>query len=157
MKITLLAIGKTDEPYLREGIENYRKRLVHYTSFELIETQLPKKHQALPPALLKQKEAEIILTHIEKADFSVLLDERGKTFSSVEFAGFLQQRLNHSVKNLLFVIGGAWGFDDVVYQKASMKLSLSAMTFSHQMTRLFFTEQLYRAFTILRNESYHNE
>lgn len=157
MKITLLAIGKTDEAYLREGIETYRKRLVHYTSFEFVETQIPRKLQALPPALLKQKEAELILSHMEKADFTVLLDERGKTFTSVEFAGFLQQRLNQSVKNLLFVVGGAWGFNDAVYQKANLKLSLSSLTFSHQMVRLFFTEQLYRAFTILRNESYHNE
>ncbi|NLM93876.1 MAG: 23S rRNA (pseudouridine(1915)-N(3))-methyltransferase RlmH [Bacteroidales bacterium] len=157
MRITVLALGKTEEPYLREGIENYLKRLAHYTHIEFIEYQLPRKHQSLPPALLKQKEAEAILAHMGKADFSVVLDERGKTFTSVAFAQFLQQRLNQSVKNLLFVIGGAWGFDEAVYQKANMQLSLSAMTFSHQMIRLFFTEQLYRAFTILRNESYHNE
>ena len=157
MKITLLAIGKTEETYLKEGIEIYLRRLSHYTHFEFIEYQLPRKHQSLPPAILKQKEAEAILNFMDKADYTVLLDEKGKTFTSVSFAQFLQQRLNQSVKNLLFVIGGAWGFDEDVYQKATMKLSLSAMTFSHQMIRLFFAEQLYRAFTILRNESYHNE
>lgn len=156
MKITLLVIGKTDEKYLREGIEKYLKRLAHYTSFEVLEHSLARKFQTLPPAQLMQKEAEVILQQMDKADFSVLLDEKGRTFNSVEFAAFIQQRLNQSTKNLLFVVGGAWGFDETVKEKANMKLSLSAMTFSHQMVRLFFVEQLYRAFTIIRNESYHN-
>jgi 23S rRNA (pseudouridine1915-N3)-methyltransferase len=157
MKLTLLVIGKTDEKYLREGVEKYLRRLAHYTTFEMLEHSLARKFQALPPAQLMQKEAGVILQQMEKADFSVLLDEKGKTFTSVEFAAFIQQRLNQSTKNLLFVVGGAWGFDETVYLKANMKLSLSAMTFSHQMVRLFFVEQLYRAFTIIRNESYHNE
>lgn len=157
MKITLLVIGKTDEKYLREGIEKYLKRLAHYTTFEMLEHSLARKLQSLPLAQLMQKEAEVILQQMEKADYSVLLDEKGKTFTSVEFASFIQLRLNQSVKNLLFVVGGAWGFDETVKEKANMKLSLSAMTFSHQMVRLFFVEQLYRAFTIIRNESYHNE
>ncbi len=157
MKITLLVIGKTDEKYLREGLEKYLKRLAHYTTFEVLEHSLAQKFQALPPAQLMQKEAEVILQQMYKADFSVLLDEKGKTFTSVEFAYFIQQRLNQSTKNLLFVVGGAWGFDEAVKEKAHMKLSLSSMTFSHQMVRLFFVEQLYRAFSIIRNESYHNE
>ena len=157
MKITLFVIGRTEEAYLKEGIEIYMKRLSHYTQFEIIEYHPPRKHQSLPPLLLKEKEAEATLNYMDKADYTVLLDERGGTFSSVAFAQFIQKRLNQSVKQLLFVIGGAWGFDDSVYQKASLKLSLSTMTFSHQMVRLFFVEQLYRAFTILRNESYHNE
>lgn len=157
MKITLLTIGKTDEAYLREGIEKYLKRLAHYTTFEVIEHTLARKWQSLPPAQLMQKEAEAILQQMGKADYCVLLDEKGKAFTSVEFASFIQQRLNQSTKNLLFVVGGAWGFDETVKAKAHMKLSLSNMTFSHQMIRLFFVEQLYRAFTIIRNESYHNE
>jgi len=157
MKITLLTIGKTDEAYLRAGIEKYMKRLAHYTTFEIIEHTLARKWQSLPPAQLKQKEAEVILQQMEKADYCVLLDERGKSFTSVEFSSFIQQRLNQSTKNLLFVVGGAWGFDQAVKASANMKLSLSYMTFSHQMVRLFFIEQLYRAFTIIRNENYHNE
>lgn len=157
MKITLFVIGKTDDAYLREGLEKYLKRLVHYSAFEMIEYNLARKWQSLPPAQLMQKEAEAILQQMEKADYCVLLDEKGKSFTSVEFAAFIQQRLNQSTKNLLFVVGGAWGFDEAVKEKAHMKLSLSKMTFSHQMVRLFFAEQLYRAFSIIRNESYHNE
>jgi 23S rRNA (pseudouridine1915-N3)-methyltransferase len=157
MKITLFVIGKTDDAYLREGLEKYLKRLAHYTTFEVIEHTIVRKWQSLPPAQLMQKEAEAILQQMEKADYCVLLDEKGKAFTSVEFAAFIQQRLNQSTKNLLFVVGGAWGFDEPVKAKAQLKLSLSKMTFSHQMVRLFFVEQLYRAFTIIRNESYHNE
>ena len=157
MKITLFVIGKTDDAYLREGIEKFLKRLAHYSAFEMIEHNIARKWHSLPPAQLMQKEAEVILQQMEKADYCVLLDEKGKSFTSVEFAAFIQQRLNQSTKNLLFVVGGAWGFDEAVKEKAHMKLSLSKMTFSHQMVRLFFAEQLYRAFTIIRNESYHND
>lgn len=157
MKCTFLALGKTDEKWLQQGIDQYRKRLTHYISLEWIEHTAPKKWNALPPEQLMAREAEIIDQYIQRADYVVLLDERGKMMRSVEFAGFLQQRMNLSTRNLLVVTGGAWGFDPGIYQKAHMKLSLSAMTFSHQMIRLFFAEQLYRAFSILRNESYHNE
>lgn len=157
MKITLLFIGKTDEKYLKDGMDIFRKRLAHYIPLEVLEIPVPKKWNSLQPSLLKQKEGEIILAHMEKSDFPVLLDERGRSFSSVEFSGFLQNQMNRSVKNLLFVVGGPWGFSEEVYKKAALKISLSSMTFSHQMIRLFFLEQLYRAFTILRNESYHNE
>jgi 23S rRNA (pseudouridine1915-N3)-methyltransferase len=157
MKITLFVIGKTDDAYLREGLEKFLKRLAHYTTFEVLEHNMARKWLSLPPAQIMQKEAEAILQQMDKADYSVLLDEKGKAFTSVEFASFIQQRLNQSTKNLLFVVGGAWGFDEAVKEKAHMKLSLSKMTFSHQMVRLFFAEQLYRAFTIIRNESYHND
>ncbi len=157
MKITLFVTGKTDQAYLRQGIENYVKRLSHYSNFEIIEHSLARKIKDLPPAQQKQKEAETMLQQMTKADFCVLLDERGKTFSSVEFSEFLQQRMNQSVKNLLFLVGGPWGFNEAVKAKAHLNLSLSKMTFSHQMVRLFFLEQLYRAFTILRGEPYHND
>lgn len=157
MHITLLCIGKTDEGYLKEGMAIYIKRLSHYISFELSEIPDSKKWNALPPDRQKEREGEAILQYIDKHDFCVLLDEKGKSFTSVEFSGFLQQQMNKAVKKLLFVVGGPWGFSKEVYEKAHLKLSLSPMTFSHQMVRLFFTEQLYRAFTILRNESYHND
>lgn len=157
MHITLLCIGKTDEPYLRDGLAIYIKRLSYYTSFELTEIADSKKWNALPPDLQKAREGEAIMQYMNKHDFCVLLDEKGKTFTSVAFSGFLQQQMNKGLKKLLFVIGGPWGFSGEVCNRAHMMLSLSKMTFSHQMVRLFFTEQLYRAFTILRNESYHNE
>ncbi|HSV75494.1 MAG TPA: 23S rRNA (pseudouridine(1915)-N(3))-methyltransferase RlmH [Bacteroidales bacterium] len=156
MKITFLVMGRTEEQFLREGIDKYVKRLSHYTKLELIEHHLSGKTTGNSPALLKEKEAEIQLKYIGLCDYCVLLDERGHSFTSVEFAGFVQQQMNRSVKRLLFIAGGAWGFEKSVYQKADFKLSLSAMTFSHQMVRLFFVEQLYRAFSILRNEAYHN-
>jgi len=157
MKITLLTLGKTTERYLLEGIGVYLKRLSRYVNFEIIELSLPAKFQKLPPSQLMQKEAELIFHYIEKSDYSVLLDERGKFFSSVEFANFITQRMNLSTKSLLFVIGGAWGFDPKVHESANERISLSRMTFSHQMVRLFFVEQLYRAFSIIKNEPYHNE
>ncbi len=157
MKIKLLLIGKTDQSYLEEGINIYSKRIKMYVSFEIITANVSKKWNTLPPQQRKEKEAQMILEHIATSDFSVLLDERGKKHTSVSFANFLQERMNRSTKNLLFIIGGAWGFSDSVYEAAQMKLSLSPMTFSHQMVRLFFVEQLYRALTIIRNEAYHNE
>ncbi len=157
MNITLLCIGKTDEGYIQQGIDIFKKRLEHYVPFEIIEVTLQKKWSKLPPEQQKLKEAELILPYISKNELSVLLDEKGKSFSSVEFSGFLQQQMNRSLRNMLFVIGGPWGFSNEVYKTAQMKLSLSPMTFSHQMVRLFFVEQLYRAMTILRNESYHNQ
>ncbi len=157
MKIKLLFIGKTDQSYLEEGIDIYSKRIKPYVSFELITANVSKKWNTLPPPQRKEKEAQIILEHIAGCDFAVLLDERGKKHTSTSFANFLQERMNRSTKNLLFIVGGAWGFSESVYEAAHMKLSLSPMTFSHQMVRLFFVEQLYRAFTIIRNEAYHNE
>lgn len=157
MKCTFLTFGKTDEAWLQQGIEIYRKRLVHYVNLEWTEHLSPKKWSSLPPDQLMLREAEILQPYTDKADFVVLLDEKGRMMRSTEFASFLQQRMNQSTRHLLFVTGGAWGFHPSVYQQAHMKLSLSAMTFSHQMIRLLFAEQLYRAFTIIRNEGYHNE
>ncbi len=157
MKITLLTLGKTDQGFLKEGIEQYVKRLKHYVPFEVKEVAALKKTAGMSPEVVRLKEAELLARHIEKADCLVLLDERGQEFSSVGFSGFLQKRMNSGVKELVFVVGGAWGFADSMHQKAHFKISLSKMTFSHQMVRLFFVEQLYRAFTILKGESYHNE
>ncbi len=157
MKIKLLLIGKTDQSYLEEGIDIYSKRIISYVPFEIIMANVSKKWNTLSPPLRKEKEAQIILEQIANCDFAVLLDERGKNYTSISFANFIQERMNRSTKNLLFIVGGAWGFSDLVYKAAHMKLSLSPMTFSHQMVRLFFVEQLYRAFTIIRNEAYHNE
>ncbi|MFW5706473.1 MAG: 23S rRNA (pseudouridine(1915)-N(3))-methyltransferase RlmH [Bacteroidota bacterium] len=157
MKINLLTIGKTEEAYLRQGTELYLKRLRHYTSFEVKELPAIKKTAGMPPELVKHKEGEILLKQLEKTDCIVLLDEKGKEFSSVEFAEFLQKRMNAGTREMAFVVGGAWGFGNELRQKANFTISLSRMTFSHQMVRLFFTEQLYRAFTILRGENYHNE
>ncbi len=157
MKITLVLIGKTDHDYLKDGIEIFTNRLKHYIPFEIKEVNVLRKISALPPEQLKIAEAELISPFLQKAGCVVLLDENGTQFTSVDFSGFLQKRMNAGVKELLFVVGGAWGFADSVYQRADFKVSLSKMTFSHQMVRLFFVEQLYRAFTILKGENYHNE
>lgn len=156
MKITFLNMGKPNEGYLREGIAMYSSRLKHYTQFEVVDLELPAKLQKLPPVELMKKEAELQLKWMEKADFTVLLDENGKMLSSVDFAGFIGQRAVQSVRHLVFVAGGSWGFDMAVHKKAHWKQSLSPMTFPHQLVRIIFLEQLYRAFTILRNEPYHN-
>lgn len=157
MKIKLLLIGKTDAAYLEEGMNEYVRRIRRFTDFEIITDTKNRKWTALPPDIRKEKEADIILKHIRECDHSVLLDERGKTMNSVQFAQFIDQRMKLATRSLLFVVGGPWGFSKRVYQAAHSRLSMSAMTFSHQMIRLFFTEQLYRAFTIIRGEAYHNE
>ncbi len=157
MKITLLTIGQTDDSWLREAIDIYVQRINRYTSFETRNIPTPKKWNALTAGQRKEQEGKILLEQMKGSDYTVLLDEKGKVFNSVQFAGFIQDRMNRSTRKLVFVVGGPWGFSREVYQAAQMKLSLSAMTFSHQMVRVFFTEQLYRAFTILRNEPYHNE
>lgn len=157
MTIKLLGIGKTDDPALQELTDVYVKRLQFYNRFE--QELLPdlKKAKNLDENLQKQKEGEQILSKISSSDFVILLDERGKQYTSVEFSEFLQKRLNSGVKQLIFVIGGPYGFSQDVYARADSKISLSKMTFSHQMVRLFFVEQLYRGFTILRNEPYHHK
>ena len=156
MKIELWVVGKTAFKYLEEGIGLYEKRLKHYTSFEL--TVLPDvKNPPLSTEALKTKEGELILNKLTKDDVLVLLDENGKQQTSMEFSKFIENQQISSTKRLVFQIGGAFGFSEAVYQRANFKLSLSKMTFSHQMIRLFFVEQLYRAFTIIRGEKYHNE
>ncbi len=157
MNVLLLMIGKTEDDYLKNGITIFEKRLKHYVNYQTIVIPSLKNAKNLTADDFKLKEGEEILKHAVKADFVILLDEKGKQFRSKEFANFLQKQMNTGIKNLMFVVGGAFGFSDKVYEKADMKLSLSEMTFSHQMIRLLFTEQLYRAFTILKNEPYHNE
>ncbi|HTH82470.1 MAG TPA: 23S rRNA (pseudouridine(1915)-N(3))-methyltransferase RlmH [Mucilaginibacter sp.] len=157
MKITLLTVGKTEDAYLKEGIEKYVKRLKHYTRLELIDLPELKNTKALTEQQQKTKEAELILKKISPFDHVILLDEKGMELSSKQFATYLDKKAISSTSSLVFVVGGPYGFDDLVYERANDKLSLSRMTFSHQMIRLFFTEQLYRAFTILKGEPYHHE
>ena len=156
MKITLLAIGKTNFAYLREGISLYVERLQHYIPFEYKEIADVRNAKNLSQEQLKIQEGELILQHVGSNDELWLLDENGRQFSSVAFADYLEKRLLHSSKSLVIVIGGAFGFSEKVYQQAGGKLSLSPMTFSHQLVRLIAAEQLYRAFTIIKGEPYHH-
>jgi 23S rRNA (pseudouridine1915-N3)-methyltransferase len=156
MTIKLLCIGKTDNRELKQLIEVYKKRLQFYNKFEIDIIPDLKKTKSLDENQQKEKEGESILAKIQNSDFLVLLDENGKEFSSEKFSAYIQKRLNSGLKQLIFVIGGPYGFSEAVYQRADSKVALSQMTFSHQMVRLFFTEQLYRAFTILKNEPYHH-
>ncbi len=156
MKITLLAIGKTDNRNLQNLIEDYQKRLSHYVSFHLEMIPDIKNAKNLSEAQQKQAEGSEILKRLQAGDRLVLLDEKGKALTSEGFAQFLQKKMNSGLKNLVFVIGGPYGFSEEIYNRAQGKVSLSNMTFSHQMVRLFFIEQLYRGFTILRNEPYHH-
>lgn len=157
MEIKLLAIGKTDDKQLNILIEQYYKRLKHYIKFDFEIIPDIKNVKNLSQAQQKEKEGELILKKVNTSDILVLLDENGKQFTSVEFANYLQKKMNSGIKRLIFVIGGPYGFSDTVYQKAQGKVSLSKMTFSHQMVRLFMIEQLYRGFTILKNEPYHHQ
>ncbi|WP_395078130.1 23S rRNA (pseudouridine(1915)-N(3))-methyltransferase RlmH [Flavobacterium sp.] len=157
MNIKLLTIGKTDNKSLQTLIEDYTKRLSFYIKFDLEIISDIKNVKNLSENQQKEKEGELILSKLTATDHLILLDENGKTFSSVAFADELQKKMNSGIKTLVFVIGGPYGFSDEVYKKASGKISLSLMTFSHQMVRLFFIEQLYRGFTILRNEPYHHQ
>ncbi|ASU35723.1 23S rRNA (pseudouridine(1915)-N(3))-methyltransferase RlmH [Mucilaginibacter xinganensis] len=157
MKITFLTVGKTEDAYLKEGIEKYVKRLKHYTKLLIIELDELKNTKALTQDQQKTKEAELILKKISPVDHVVLLDEKGMELSSQQFAAYIDKKAIGSVANIVFVVGGPYGFDASVYARANDKLSLSAMTFSHQMVRLFFTEQLYRAFTIIKGEPYHHQ
>jgi 23S rRNA (pseudouridine1915-N3)-methyltransferase len=156
MNIKLLAIGKTDHKALQQLISEYESRLKHYIKFELEIIPDLKNVKNLSEAQQKEKEGELILKKLNATDILVLLDENGKQFSSVEFSGYLQKKMNSGIKQLVFVIGGPYGFSEDIYKKAQGKISLSKMTFSHQMVRLFVVEQVYRAFTILKNEPYHH-
>lgn len=157
MTIKLLTVGKTDVAWVREGLELYCSRLGHYVPFELVEIPELKKTQALTQQQIKEKEGELILKHLGPGDLMFLLDEHGREYRSLEFASFIEKQLSSGAKNLFFVIGGAYGFSESVYRQAQMLISLSKMTFSHQMVRTIFAEQLYRAFTILKGEPYHHE
>jgi 23S rRNA (pseudouridine1915-N3)-methyltransferase len=156
MKITLLLVGKTEEAYLREGISIYLNRLRHYMRIDFVEITELKATRGLSQEQQKAKEAELILKKLLPTDQVILLDEKGTTLTSQQFADFLDKKALGSVNNLVFVVGGPYGFHESVYRRANDKISLSRMTFSHQMVRLFFTEQLYRAFTIQRGEPYHH-
>lgn len=157
MNIKLLTIGKTDNKNFQSLIDEYTKRLSFYVKFELEIIQDIKNVKNLSEAQQKEKEGELILSKITPTDHLILLDENGKTFSSVGFSDFLQKKMNAGIKTLVFVIGGPYGFSETVYKQAVGKVSLSEMTFSHQMVRLFIIEQIYRGFTILRNEPYHHQ
>ena len=157
MKITFLVLGKTEDSFLKEGIEKYVKRLKHYVKFEMVEIPELKNTKSLTEEQQKSKEAELILKNLASTDYVVLLDEKGLEYTSVQFSGYISKRMLSSVQNLVFIVGGPYGFDNNLQTKANDKLSLSKMTFSHQMVRLFFVEQLYRAFSILKGEPYHHE
>lgn len=156
MTITLIAIGKTDDKELNILIEAYKKRLSFYVKFNFEVIQDIKNVKNLSEKQQKEKEGALILKKLQTSDVLVLLDENGKQFGSVGFSEYLQKQMNSGLKNLVFVIGGPYGFSEEIYKRAQGKISLSKMTFSHQMVRLFFIEQLYRGFTILKNEPYHH-
>jgi len=157
MNIKILTIGKTDNKALQSLIDDYTKRLSFYIKFDLEIIPDIKNVKNLSESQQKEKEGELILAKLTATDQLILLDENGTTFSSIGFSDYLQKKMNSGAKTIVFVIGGPYGFSDEVYQKAQGKISLSLMTFSHQMVRLFFIEQLYRGFTILRNEPYHHQ
>ena len=157
MKVEFWVTGKTAFAYIDEGVAIYEKRLKNYLNFQIVVFQDIKNAKSLTAELLKQKECEQQLAKMNKDDFVVLMDERGKHWTSIEFANFMEQKMQQSVKRIIFVVGGAFGFSEAMYERANQQLSLSKMTFSHQMIRLFFVEQLYRAMTITRGEPYHNE
>jgi 23S rRNA (pseudouridine1915-N3)-methyltransferase len=156
MTIKLLAIGKTDNKQLDALINEYQKRLGFYIKFNFEIIPDIKNAKNLSEAQQKQKEGELILKKLNNTDVLILLDENGKQLDSIEFSNYLQKHMNSGIKQLVFVIGGPYGFSPEIYSKAKGKLSLSKMTFSHQMVRLFVIEQLYRSFTILKNEPYHH-
>ena len=156
MKITLLVVGKTTDTHIEVLIQEYQKRLAHYIPFNIQVIPELKNTKALTPEQQKQTEGELILRTINSSTDLVLLDEHGKEFRSIEYADYLQKKMS-SGRDVVFVVGGPYGFSQAVYERANGKISLSKMTFSHQMVRLFFVEQLYRAMTILRGEPYHHE
>jgi len=156
MKIKLIAIGKTDDKNLQILIDNYKNRLKHYIGFDFEIIPDIKNVKNLSQKQQKEKEGELILKKLKPTDTLILLDEKGKEFTSVGFSEYLQKKMNSGIKQLVFVIGGPYGFSEEVYKKSQGKISFSKMTFSHQMFRLFVVEQIYRAFTILKNEPYHH-
>ena len=154
MKISFWVVGKTNEKYLSDGMQIYINRLKHYTRLDYIEFKDVKITASQVD--LAKLESEQFISKIQPDDYVVLLDEKGKLFSSVSFAGFLEQKMITSHKNIIFIVGGAYGHHQLLKSRADLTLSLSALTFSHQMVRIIFLEQLYRAFTIIKNEKYHN-
>lgn len=157
MKISLLVIGKTDAGYFIDAVNEYQKRLEHYIPFEMQIISDIKNTKSLTASQQKEREGELILKSLQPGDYVVLLDEKGREYSSIQFASYIEKKTHTVAKRLVFVIGGPYGFSGAVYEKSNEKLTLSRMTFSHQMVRLIFVEQLYRAMTILNNEPYHHE
>lgn len=157
MKISLITVGKTDMAWVREGLDMYVSRLKHYAPFDLTEIPELKNVSALSRDQIKSREGELVLKLVKPSDDLVLLDEHGREFRSLEFAKYLEDKMISSGRDIVFVIGGAYGFSPEVYSRANGKISLSKMTFSHQIVRTIFAEQLYRAFTIIKGEPYHHE
>ena len=157
MKISLLVIGKTDAGYFIDAVNEYQKRLEHYIPFEMQVIPDIKNSKNLSTDQQKEKEGELILKNLQPGDYIVLLDEKGKEYTSLQFASYIEKKTHTISRRLVFIIGGPYGFSPSIYDKANEKLTLSRMTFSHQMVRLIFLEQLYRAMTILNNEPYHHE
>ena len=157
MKVKLLLVGKSVEGWLQSGIRLYTGRLKHYVPFEMTVIPELKQTSALSVEQIKEREGDLILAGVKSSDEVILLDERGKMYSSEDWARHLEQKMTYGSKDLVFVVGGAYGFSEKVYQRADGKLSFSHMTFSHQMVRLIFVEQLYRAFTIIKGEPYHHK
>lgn len=155
MKLQLWTIGKTNDTYLKEGCAQYTRRLPHYLPFEYIEIPEP-KNTKLSSDVLKKEEEKLIFDRLQDSDQLILLDEKGNEFTSAEFSQYMQKKMNSVAGNLIFLIGGPYGFSDAVYKRANGKIALSKMTFSHQMVRLFALEQLYRACTIIKGEKYHH-
>ena len=157
MKITLITVGKTDRDWVKQGLDIYVSRLKHYIPFSINEIPELKNVSALSKEQIKSREGELLLKLVKPTDDLILLDERGKEYTSMELAKVIQDKISYSNKDIVYVIGGAYGFSEEVYRRANSKMSLSKMTFSHQMVRAIFAEQIYRAFTIIRGEPYHHE
>ena len=157
MKITLFLVGKTEGGFVKEAFEIYEKRLKHYIPFATVVLTDIKHAGKIHENELKEKEGGLILNHIQPSDFVILLDNKGNQFTSIEYAAYLQKLMNAGTKNLSVVVGGAFGFSEKVYSRANALVSLSKMTLTHQMVRIFFAEQTYRALTIIKGESYHHE
>lgn len=157
MEILLVTVGKTTRQYVKDGIEDFATRLKHYIPFTIVSIPDIKSSKALSEPIQKEKEGDLILGSLNSSDYVVVLDEHGREYTSVEFASFIRKIMLSGRKRLVFVVGGPYGFSDKVYDRADSKISLSKMTFTHEMVRMFFTEQVYRAMTILRGEPYHHE
>lgn len=157
MKISLFVVGKTNHSYLSPGIDDYTKRINHYIPFNIQYIADAKNTKSRSQSQQKQAEGQNLLNAFDKSDYVVLLDERGKEFTSKDFSSFIEKKMQTVAKRLVFVVGGPYGFSDDVYQRANEKISLSKMTFPHDLIRLVFTEQLYRSFTIMNNEPYHHD
>ena len=157
MKVKLIIIGKTKSKFLLDGENEYQKRLKHYCKFSELIIPNIKKASKLSKEVLKEKEGNLILDSLKKSDYVILLDDKGLALTSIEFSEFLNKKIVSSTNELVFIVGGAFGFSESLYKRANTKLRLSKMTFSHQMVRMIFKEQLYRAFTIIKGEKYHHE